>query len=148
MKLKWLKYLQTVQTLIRCCILQLLILVCTVCQLPVLGSPDYNGLNSIQLSLLICFIAIVNAVPNYMKMYLLTCVPNKDLNQPVHPHSLNRIFIVFMKKLCIVGIQKAPSAAFDQNAPVHGFIWIFAGHICQKVHYLTLPLTSITYFTL
>ena len=40
---KWLNYLQTVETLIRFCILRRLIWVCTVCQLPFYGSPDYNG---------------------------------------------------------------------------------------------------------
>ena len=37
---KWLNYLQTVETLIRC---RILIWVCTVCRLPFYGSPDYNG---------------------------------------------------------------------------------------------------------
>ena len=41
---KWLNYLQTVATLIRRCILRRLIWVCTVCQLPFQGSPDYTGL--------------------------------------------------------------------------------------------------------
>ena len=41
---KWLHYLQTVKTLIRCRVLRRLIWVCTVCQLPFYGSPDYNGL--------------------------------------------------------------------------------------------------------
>ena len=39
-------YLQTVETLIRCHILQHLIWVCTVCQLPFYESPDYNGLTT------------------------------------------------------------------------------------------------------
>ena len=37
--------LQTVETLIRRRVLRRLIWVCTVCQLPFYGSPDYNGLN-------------------------------------------------------------------------------------------------------
>ena len=41
---KWLNYLQTVETLIRCHILRHLFGVCTVCQLLFYGSPDYNGL--------------------------------------------------------------------------------------------------------
>ena len=41
---KLLNYLQTLETLIRCRILRHLIWVCTVCQLPFCGSPDYNGL--------------------------------------------------------------------------------------------------------
>ena len=35
-------------------------------------------------------------------MYLLTCAPNEDSNQPAHPRSLIRIFIVRMTKLCII----------------------------------------------
>ena len=46
---KWLNYLQTVETLFRCLVLQHLIWVCTVCQLPFYGSPDYNGLNLLKL---------------------------------------------------------------------------------------------------
>ena len=42
-KEKWLTYLQTVETLIRRRILRRLIWVCTVCQLPFYGSPDYKG---------------------------------------------------------------------------------------------------------
>ena len=42
---KWLNYLQTVETLIRRHVLWHLIWVCTVCQLPFYGYPDYNGLN-------------------------------------------------------------------------------------------------------
>ena len=41
---KWLIYLRTLETLIRHCILRHLIWVCTVCQLPFYGSPNYNGL--------------------------------------------------------------------------------------------------------
>ena len=41
---KCLNYLQTVETLVRCCILWFLIRVCTACQLPFYGSPDYNQL--------------------------------------------------------------------------------------------------------
>ena len=41
---KWINYLQTVETLIRRRVLRRLIWVCTVCQIPFYGSPDYNGL--------------------------------------------------------------------------------------------------------
>ena len=44
---KWLNYLQTVETLIRCRVLRRLIWVCTVCQLPFYGSPNYNGLSTL-----------------------------------------------------------------------------------------------------
>ena len=45
---KWLNYMQAVETLIRRRILRSLIWVCTVCQLPFYGSPDYNGLKKSQ----------------------------------------------------------------------------------------------------
>ena len=40
------------------------------------------------------------------KTYLLTCASNKDSNQPAHLHSLIRVFIICMKKLCIIGYPK------------------------------------------
>ena len=49
---KWLNYLQTGETLIRSRILRRLIWVCTVCQLPFYGSPDYNGLKHMSRELL------------------------------------------------------------------------------------------------
>ena len=45
---KWLNYLQTVETLIRRRVLRCLIWICTVCQLPFYGYPDYNGLMIIK----------------------------------------------------------------------------------------------------
>ena len=44
---KWLYYLQTMETLIRRRVLRRLIWVCIVCQLPLEGFPDYNGLNNV-----------------------------------------------------------------------------------------------------
>ena len=38
--------------------------------------------------------------------YLLTCAPNKNSNQPGHPRSLVRAFVIRMKKLCIFGCPK------------------------------------------
>ena len=35
------------------------------------------------------------------KMYLLTCVPNEDSNQPALLHSMISVFVVCMKKFCI-----------------------------------------------
>ena len=42
------RHMQAVETLIRRRILRSLIWVCTVCQLPFYGSPDYNGLKKSQ----------------------------------------------------------------------------------------------------
>ena len=43
--------------------------------------------------------------PQHEKMYLLTCVPNEDSNQPAHPPSLVRNIAVRMKH-CILGYPK------------------------------------------
>ena len=37
-------------------------------------------------------------VRNCEKPYLLTCAPNEDSNQPAHPRSLIRVFVVRIKK--------------------------------------------------
>ena len=52
---KWLNYLQTVETMIRRRVLRRLIWVCTVCQSPFKGSPDYNGLNIIDIEFKVAF---------------------------------------------------------------------------------------------
>ena len=40
--------------------------------------------------------------PQCQKMSLPICVPNEDTNQPAHLHNLIRVFIVHMKKVCIL----------------------------------------------
>ena len=54
--------------------------------------------------------------PQREKTYLLTCVPDKDSNQPAHPRSLIVVIVVFMKKLASLAIQNAPSEDSDQTA--------------------------------
>ena len=44
--------------------------------------------------------------PQRKKTYLLACAPNEDSNQPAHPRNLIRVFVVRMKKLCILGYPK------------------------------------------
>ena len=44
--------------------------------------------------------------PQRAKTTILIRAPNEDSNQPSHPRSLIRVFIVRMKKLCILGYQK------------------------------------------
>ena len=44
--------------------------------------------------------------PQREKTYLLTYAPNEDSNQPAHPRSLIRVFVVRMNKLCILGYPK------------------------------------------
>ena len=68
-KEKWLNYLQTVETLIRCRVLRHLIWGCTVCQLPFYRSPDYNGLIIPSFDTLgrLCFMTV--AFPGYLHLY-------------------------------------------------------------------------------
>ena len=44
--------------------------------------------------------------PQREEIYLLTCALNEDSNQPAHPHSLIRVFVVHMKKLCNLSYPK------------------------------------------
>ena len=50
------------------------------------------------------------------KTYLLTCAPNKDSNQPAHPRSLTRVFVIRIKKLCIIGYTKYANTKYCANA--------------------------------
>ena len=40
--------------------------------------------------------------PKCEQTYLLACAPNEDSNQPAHPLSLIRVFVVRIKKLSII----------------------------------------------
>ena len=44
--------------------------------------------------------------PQRGKTYFLTCVPNEGLDQHAPPRSLTRVFVVRMKKFCILGYPK------------------------------------------
>ena len=44
--------------------------------------------------------------PQCEKAYLSTCAPIEDSNQSARPRNLIRIFVVRVKKLCILGISK------------------------------------------
>ena len=46
------------------------------------------------------------------KTYLLTSAPNEHSTQPVHPRSLNRVFVVRMKVVCILGNPKCDQWRF------------------------------------
>ena len=77
--------------------------------------------------------------PHCEKTYLLARAFSEVLNQPAHPRSLIRIFVVCRKKLCI---QNAPNKDSDQTARMRRLIWIFAGRRCPKVTFLSMRLTS------
>ena len=47
-----------------------------------------------------------NIRPQCEKTCLLTCAPSEDSNQPAHSRSLIRVFVVRVKKLCILGYPK------------------------------------------
>ena len=53
---------------------------------------------------------------------VLTCAPNEGSNQPAHPRSLIRVFIVRMEKLCILGYPNVPSENSDQTARMRRLI--------------------------
>ena len=53
--------------------------------------------------------------PQRMKPNRLTSAPNEDSDQPAHPRMLIRVFVVLMKKLCILGYPKAANAQADLN---------------------------------
>ena len=40
------------------------------------------------------------------KEYLLTCVPKEDSYQPAQPRSLTSVFVVRIRKVCILGYPK------------------------------------------
>ena len=45
------------------------------------------------------FLMMSTNVPQLEKTYLLTCLPNEDSNQPAHPLSLTRFFVVAQSDL-------------------------------------------------
>ena len=53
--------------------------------------------------------------PQREKTYPLTCAPTEDSNQPAHPRSLIRAFVVRMKKLCILGYPKSAQRRFRSD---------------------------------
>ena len=53
------------------------------------------------------------------KVYFLTCSPNENANQPAHPFSLTRVFVVRIKHFASLAIQNAPRAESDQTAQSH-----------------------------
>ena len=60
--------------------------------------------------------------------------PYEDSSQPAHPRCLIRVFVVRMKKLCILGYPKCAHWRF-RSACAKAF-WIFAGRKCPKVLFL------------
>ena len=54
-------------------------------------------------------------------------------DQPALPRSLIRVFVVHMKKLCILGYMypNAPSDDSNQTVPMRRMIWDFAGCTCE-----------------
>ena len=75
--------------------------------------------------------------PQREETYLLTCAPNEYSNQPEHPHSLIRIFVVRMS----LAVQNAPAEDSDQTAR------IFAGRTCPfpdvAVHFIYATLRTV-----
>ena len=84
----------------------------------------------------------VNHLCRDMRKCTFWCASSKDSNQPAHPCSLIRVFVVRLKKLCIIGYPYVTSDDSDQTVNTSRLIWIFTGrlHARFKVHYLMLQL--------
>ena len=76
------------------------------------------------------------------KVYLLKYTSNEDSDRTAHSRSLIRVFVVRMKKLCILGYPKCAQRRFRSACTneMRRLIWIFAGRACPKVRFLTLKL--------
>ena len=61
-------------------------------------------------------------------------------NHVALPLNVNGIFVVRIKKPCILGIKNAPSEDSDETVRMHRLIWIFTGRTYSKVRFLTLRL--------
>ena len=82
--------------------------------------------------------------PQRAKTYHLTWAPGKDPNQPAHPHSLIRIFVFRMKKSFSFCYSKHAQGRLWMTMPMRRLIWIIAGRIFPKIHFLTLRLDCIS----
>ena len=51
-------------------------------------------------------IALCQNEPQREETYLLTRFPNEDSDQPAHPHSLTRVFVIRTKTVCILVYPK------------------------------------------
>ena len=70
------------------------------------------------------------------KIYFLICVPNEDSNQPAQPHSLTRVFVVRMKKLCIIGYLKCTQWRFRLDCANAQTDLYLRWHTCPKIRFL------------
>ena len=66
------------------------------------------------------------------------------------PRSRSRVFVLHMKKLCILGNPKidATSEDSDQTARMRSLIWIFAGRTYPTVRFLPFRLQCYYFFCL
>ena len=79
---------------------------------------------------------VISVEPQREKTYLLKCAPNEDSNQPAHPCSLIKDFVVRMKKPCILGYPKCDQWRFWSDcARMRRLVWIFAGRTCPSVQF-------------
>ena len=73
--------------------------------------------------------------PPHDKTNKMTCVPSKDSDQPGHPPSLIRVFVVCMKTQWALN-YRAHGEDSDQTGWMPRLIWVFAGHtsLCWFCH--------------
>ena len=79
------------------------------------------------------------------KTYLLMCVQRR-LKSACTSTQSDQVFLICMKKLASLAIQNAPSKDSDQTVWMPRLIWIFAGHICPTLGFLTLHITKTRLF--
>ena len=56
-----------------------------------------------------------------------TYASSEDSNQPAHPRSLSRVFVVRMKNFASLASQDTRSDYFDKTERKRMLIWMFAG---------------------
>ena len=76
---------------------------------------------------------------NVRKPYLRTCAPNEDSNQPALPRSLIKVFVVRMKKVCILYFPKCAQFGLRSDSAVRS-VFSPGAHVCRALRHL--PLSS------
>ena len=74
--------------------------------------------------------------PQCDKMYNLTCAPSEGFKRSAHPHSLIRVCVVNMERLCILGYPKyAPWRFWSDLANVQVDLILIFAHMSEGLFY-------------
>ena len=74
--------------------------------------------------------------PPHNKTNKMACAPSEDSDQPRHPPSLIRVFVVRMKKALVLSYPLSASEDFDQTWRKPRLIGVFTGHTCHFVGFV------------